>query len=64
MSRIRNLVNRLRAWRLNRWADTMTKEARYHEREARHHRAAASHYTEQASSVRALARRVEAAGQT
>ena len=61
MNTTRVLFNRLRAWRLNRWADNMLKEARYHEREAHHHRSAASRYAEKASSVRALARRIEAA---
>ena len=61
MSSIRNTFNRFRTWRLHRWADHMLKEARYHEREAHHHRSAASHYAEKASSVRALARRIEAA---
>lgn len=61
MKTARTLFNRLRAWRLNRWADHMLKEARHHEREARHHRSAASHYAEKASSVRALARRIEGA---
>jgi hypothetical protein len=63
MKTARTLLNRFRAWRLNRWADQLLKDAAWHEREARFHRSAASQFSLKSSDVRALARRIEAAGQ-
>lgn len=54
--------NGLRVWHLNRWADSLLREAEYHKSAATHHSYSASLYWSRASDVRALARRVQAAG--
>lgn len=51
---------RFRAWRLNRWADSLLKDAEYHKRAATQHRHDASMYWWKSSDVRALARRIYA----
>lgn len=61
MRKIKSLWIRFRAWRLNRWADSMLRESEYHKHSAKTHSAAASLYWSKASDVRSLARRLQAA---
>jgi hypothetical protein len=62
MKTISRLWNRYRAWRLNRWADALLKDAEQHRRAAKAHSADASLYWMKSNDVRALARRMQAAG--
>lgn len=62
MKRIYQIWNCFRAWRLNRWADSLRREADYHRRQAKEHSAYASVFWLRSNDVRALARRIEAAG--
>lgn len=61
MKKIRSLWNRYRAWRLNRWADALVKDAEQHRQSAKLHSYAASTYWMKSNDVRALARRLQAA---
>lgn len=61
MRKIKYIWIRFRAWRLNRWADSMLRKAEYHKHSAKTHTAAASLYWIKASDVRSLARRLQAA---
>ncbi len=58
--KIRNTMLRFRAWRLNRWADALLRDAEYHKRAATQHGHDASNYWWKSSDVRALARRIYA----
>lgn len=60
MRKIKAIWLRFRAWRLNRWADSLLREAEHHKRSAKLHGDDASTYWLKASDVRALAKRIYA----
>lgn len=54
--------HRFRAWRLNRWADSLLHEAEQHKKAAIEHGEYAALFWMKSSDVRSLARRLRAAG--
>lgn len=56
-----DLLVRLRAWRLNRWADALLQKSEHHKHSATQHSTSAARYWMQSSDMRALARRIRAA---
>jgi len=61
MSRVKEVMKRLRVWYLNRWADQLQREAEYNRQAAKCCSAEAAASWSKSMDVRALARRVQAA---